>query len=139
MPVSTGSIIRRLTTLLVVAGWTTAAAQTSVGKLPPGTVNTADQTNEQPAPASAVGQHRYGGPDTRQESGAIVINGRKALTQRLGATAASAITVQVLDGATILTGKVATPEARAAAEQAVRAVPGVTDLQNKLVVESRTR
>ena len=83
MPVSTGSIIRRLTTLLVVAGWTTAAAQTSVGKLPPGTVNTADQTNEQPAPASAVGQHRYGGPDTRQESGAIVINGRKALTQRL--------------------------------------------------------
>jgi hypothetical protein len=39
----------------------------------------------------------------------------------------------------VVAGKVGTPEARAAAEQAVRAVPGVTDLQNKLVVESPSR
>jgi BON domain len=136
MPVPTTSIICRLATLLVVAGWSSAAAQSSVGKLPPGTVNAVDQTNEQPAPAAQPG---YGGPDTRQERAAIILNGRKALTQRLGAAAASAITVQFLDGATILTGKVSTPEARAAAEQAVRAVPGVTDLQNNIVVESRAR
>jgi hypothetical protein len=77
MPVLTTSIICRLATLLVVAGWTSAAAQSSVGKLPPGTVNTADQTNEQPAPAAEVGQQRYGGQDTGQESGAIIINDRK--------------------------------------------------------------
>ena len=133
----TTSIICRLATLLMVAGWSNAAAQSTAGKLPPGNVYTADQTNERPAPATQQGYD--GGPDTRQGSAAIIINGRQALTQRLGAAAASAITVQFLDGATILTGKVATPEARAAAEQAVRAVPGVTDLQNKLVVESRTR
>jgi hypothetical protein len=136
MSVRTTSITCRLATLLVVTGWTSATAQSTASKLPPGNVYTVDQTNEQPAPAA---QHGYGVPDTRQQSGAIIINDRKALTQRLGAAAAAAINVRVEDGVTTLTGKVSTPEARAAAEQAVRAVPGVTDVQNNLVVESTTR
>jgi hypothetical protein len=109
--------------------------------LPPGTPNTADQTNEKPAPRFAPPQPQtphaaefgHGGPDTKSANGAFIIYGRRALVQRLGA-AASAIIINDDRGVLTLTGKVPTPQAKAAAEQAVRSVPGVTDVHNDLVV-----
>ena len=49
------------------------------------------------------------------------------------------IIVQFDGGVMTLSGKVPSLQAKADAEQAVRAVPGVTDVQNRLILGSPAR
>jgi BON domain len=109
--------------------------------LPPGTPNTADQTNEKPAPHVHAAEFGYGGPDTKVgqpamidvDGSGIIQSGRRALAQQMGPLGYT-IVVQFDRGVMTLSGKVPSLQVKADAEQAVRGVPGVTDVQNKLLV-----
>jgi hypothetical protein len=114
--------------------------------LPPGTPNTADQTNEKPVPQVLPGRAGYGGPDTKVgqpalidvDGSGIIQSGRRALVQQMGPLGYTII-VQFDGGVMTLSGKVPSLQAKADAEQAVRAVPGVTDVQNRLILGSPAR
>jgi hypothetical protein len=113
----------------------------SVKILPPGTPNTAYQTNEKPAPHARAAEFGYGGPDTKVgqpamidvDGSGIIQSGRRALAQQMGPLG-DTIIVQFDRGVMTLSGKVPSLQAKADAEQAVKGVPGVTDVQNKLLV-----
>jgi hypothetical protein len=77
----------------------------------------------------------YGVPDTKSGVGGIIINDCQAtMVRRLGGAAAGIIAQ--CDGSVMtLRGQVPTPEAKAAAEQAARSVPGVTRVNNLLTLD----
>jgi hypothetical protein len=109
--------------------------------VPPGTPNTADQTNEKPAPHAHAAEFGYDGPDTKLgnpamidvDGSGMIERGRRALAQQMGPLGYT-IVVQFDAGVMTLSGKVPSLQAKADAEQAVRSVPGLLDVENKLVV-----
>jgi hyperosmotically inducible protein len=113
--------------------------------LPPGTINTADQTDERPAPniagygvpdtKAARGSAQMGDGSVRPADGSIIINDlRRSLTTQLGA-AASQIVVRIEGGDVSLIGKVPSADARIQAERIAKSVPGVTSVRNQLLVQ----
>ncbi len=124
--------------------------------LPPGTPNTFDQTDAKPAPGhSAPGIHNPGavkaidttdcgpapasqiqqGPESKEGAGGFVMYGaQQALLKRLG-RAGCAIRVGFANGVVTLTGQVPTPQSRRDAESALKTVPGVSKIEDRLTVE----